>query len=91
MLETMHRAEAEVLTGYALHYGRSKKPLLFVVPDSEYPAMYRVLRLDGQLSGMLNLTRARETGNILGARIVPAGNQRLLRWETVSSLSWCGL
>jgi hypothetical protein len=81
MLEIVNRVEAKVLTGYALHYGRSKKPLLFVVPDSEYPAMYRVLQLDGQLSGMLNLTRARELGGILGARAVPAGNQRLLHWE----------
>jgi hypothetical protein len=81
MLEIIKRTEAKVLTGYALHYGRSRKPLLFVVPDLEYPAMYRVREIDGRLSGMLNLTRARELGGILGARLVPSGNQRLLHWE----------
>jgi hypothetical protein len=31
-----------------------------VVPDPEWPAMYRVQRPDGTLTDMVNLTRARD-------------------------------
>ena len=32
-----------------------------IVPDAKWPGMYRVVRPDGSLSEMVNLTRARDT------------------------------
>jgi hypothetical protein len=36
-----------------------------VVPDPEWPGMYRVRLPDGQLTDMVNLTRAREAAQVL--------------------------
>jgi hypothetical protein len=36
-----------------------------VVPDPEWPNMYRVRRPDGSLTDMVNLTRARDAVSVL--------------------------
>jgi hypothetical protein len=36
-----------------------------VVPDPEWPNMYRVRRPDGTLTDMMNLTRARDAASVL--------------------------
>jgi hypothetical protein len=69
------------MADYALHYGRSPKPLLFVVADPDWPPMYRVKRLDGQLSGLLNLTRAREAGRLIGRYLVSSHEPNRLHWK----------
>jgi hypothetical protein len=45
-----------------------------VVPDSDWPGMYRVRLLDGNLTDMVNLTRARDAAQVFAARLrrVPA-------------------
>jgi len=52
------------MTDYALYYGSSRKPLLFVVADAKFPEMYRVKWHDGRLSDLLNLSRACEAGRV---------------------------
>jgi hypothetical protein len=44
---------------YALHLGRSRNPLLSVLPDAAWPGMWRVLHA-GRSSDMVNLTRAKD-------------------------------
>jgi hypothetical protein len=36
-----------------------------VVPDPDWPKMYRVMRPDGSLTDMVNLTRARDVAHLL--------------------------
>jgi hypothetical protein len=38
-----------------------------VVPDPDWPAMYRVRRPDGSLTDMVNVTRARDAADALAA------------------------
>ena len=56
--------------GYTLHLGRTKKPLLSVVPDAVYPAMWRVRRADGSLSDLVNLSRAKDAALSLALAIL---------------------
>jgi len=51
-----------------LCYGRSKKPLAWVKPDERYPSMWRIYWPDGEVSDMVNLTRARDAARTM-ARI----------------------
>jgi hypothetical protein len=46
-----------------------------VVPDEEWPAMYRIRRPDGTLTDMVNLTRARDAARNLA--IVGPGKTHL--------------
>jgi hypothetical protein len=39
-----------------------------IVPDAKWPGMYRLVRADGSLSEMVNLTRARERVESMVAR-----------------------
>jgi hypothetical protein len=47
--------------GYALHFGRSQKAMLKIVPDKVWPGMWRILHRDC-LSDMVNLSRAKDAG-----------------------------
>jgi hypothetical protein len=38
----------------------SRKAILRIIPDAKYPAMWRVERPDGQLTDMVNHTRAKD-------------------------------
>jgi hypothetical protein len=44
----------------ALFLRGSRTPILCVVPDPKYPAMWRVEYPDGRLSDMVNRTRAKD-------------------------------
>jgi hypothetical protein len=46
-----------------------------VIPDSEWPSMYRIRRPDGSLTDMANLTRARDAAQCFAAH--DAGMQRM--------------
>ena len=61
---------------YRLHYGKSSKVLVEVIPDGEYAGMWRIRWPDGQLSDMVNLTRAKDAARILAN----SGHSRLFRW-----------
>jgi hypothetical protein len=54
-----------MLNAYRLHYGKSTKALAEVTPDSEYAGMWRIRWPDGQLSDMVNLSRAKDAAMVL--------------------------
>ena len=64
-----------------LHYGGAKHPLAEVVPDANWPGMWRV-RYDGNLSDMANLSRARDAAVAIAERGPPERNGRRLHWLT---------
>jgi len=66
---------------YALHYGSARTPIALVVPDSVYPGMYRIRWPLGELSDMVNLSRARDAALAIAERSVPSGNRRHFRWR----------
>jgi len=43
----------------------SKKPLAWVKPDDRYPTMWRIHWPDGEVSDMVNLTRAKDAAMVL--------------------------
>jgi len=47
-----------------------------VVPDPERPGMYRVRLPDGQLTDMVNLTRARDAAQVLAGKGVQEAAQQ---------------
>jgi len=68
------------ITHYALHYGSSQRPLITVVPDTQWPGMWRIRFAHGSLSDMTNLTRAKDAAEVICA----AGrDSALLQWETM--------
>jgi hypothetical protein len=48
-----------------LHYGKSRKPLACLKPDDRYPTMWRIHWPDGEVSDMVNLTRAKDAAMAL--------------------------
>jgi hypothetical protein len=56
--------------GNRLFLGRRPEPLLEIVADDQYPAMWRVRRWDGRLSEMVNLTRARDAAEQIGLSVM---------------------
>jgi hypothetical protein len=61
--------------GTALHFGRRK--LLTIVPDAQYPKMWRVRYPDGRLSDMVNRARAEDAAVGVALRIAnPKRRQR---------------
>ena len=59
----------------------SKRHLLDVVPDGKYPGMWRIRTLDGTLSDMVNLSRAKDAArSIARAKHPECHNPQLWRW-----------
>jgi hypothetical protein len=52
---------------YALHYGSAQRPIATVVPDSQWPGMWRIAWSDGRLSDMVNLSRAKDAAESIRA------------------------
>src|SRR4030095_16201121 len=65
----------------SLHFGRSRQPLAWVVPDEKYPQMYRVHWPDGDTSDMVNLTRGRWAAVSICLRTAPSHDRRLFNWR----------
>jgi hypothetical protein len=65
---------------YALHYGSAERALATVVPDSQWPGMWRIAWPDGRLSDMVNLSRAKDAAESIVERGPPARNRKALRW-----------
>jgi hypothetical protein len=75
-------ARISCATEHHLHYGGSRKPIFRVVADAICPGMWRVVLLDGSLSDMANLTRAKDAAFVMADRGPPRRNQSLLHWKT---------
>jgi hypothetical protein len=54
----------------------SRRALVRIVPDKVYPSMWRIVRADGTLSGMVNLARAKDAAWGLAERRVFLGEDR---------------
>jgi hypothetical protein len=67
-------------SAYSLHYGKSAKVLAEVIPDNEYAGMWRIRWPDGQLSDMVNLSRAKDAACVLAMRNIDNGRSSLLHW-----------
>ena len=67
---------------YSLHYGKSTKVLAEVIPDNEYAGMWRIRWPDGQLSDMVNLSRAKDAAMVLVRKNGIIGQStKTLHWE----------
>ena len=68
--------------GLALHLGEQAEPLLTVVPDARWLGMWRIRFRDGQLSDIVNLSRAMDAAesfalsdtNLKGSETRPAAS-----------------
>jgi len=70
-----------------LCYGRSTKPLAWVVPYERWPQVWRVHWPDGSFSDMANLTRIKDAAAAVAERGPPERDRRrfrgtLDRWKT---------
>jgi hypothetical protein len=63
---------------YALHYGSARTPIALVVPDS---VMYRIRWPSGELSDMVNLSRAKDAVVAICERGPPRRDPRLFNWK----------
>jgi hypothetical protein len=52
----------------ALLYGNSKKPIAYIVSDDKHAGMRRILSVDGTMSDMVNLARAKDAAKSIAAR-----------------------
>ena len=66
---------------WTLYYGSARTPLAHVVPDSQWPNMWRIQRLDGSLSDLANFSRACDAAAAICERGPPRRNPRLLHWK----------
>ena len=55
-------------------------PVVEVIPDAKYAAMWRVRKSDGSVTDMVNLVRAKELAAVLAMR-GPPRRRGLLRWR----------
>jgi hypothetical protein len=57
-MTTIYPAKNLEWKGDGLHLQGKGKPIVTIVPDDKYPAMWRVRLPDGRLTDMVNRTRA---------------------------------
>jgi hypothetical protein len=67
---------------WVLRYGHTRTPLALVVPDFDWPDMWRIAWPDGRLSDLVNLPRAKDAAEAISERGPPARNRRLFHWHT---------
>jgi hypothetical protein len=78
---------------YRLHHGRSKKPILEIVADSDAPGLWRIAWPDIGLSDRTNLTRAKAAAlewaetSVMTERRKMSGARRL---KPLNNFSWSG-
>jgi hypothetical protein len=70
---------------FALRYGCARAPLALVVPDRDWPGMWRIAWPDSRLSDLVNLPRAKDPAEAISERGPPARNRRLFHWHTSNS------
>ena len=67
---------------WCLHHSRGRAhPVLRVVPDAGWSGMYRVAWPDGQLSDLVNLSRAKDAAEVICLRGPPSRDPLLLHWQ----------
>jgi len=77
---TPNQTQARSTQEWRLYYGR--RPMLAVVLDWQYPAMWRVRLPDGRLTDMMNLTRAKDAASSIAMRdLAPSHKPELLHWK----------
>jgi hypothetical protein len=67
-----------------LHYGKRQTALAEIVADEAYPAMYRVRWPNGDISDMVNLSRAKDAAIVLARHYHPELAKRegdRFRWK----------
>ena len=77
----IHFQDSECKHRYSLHYGNAQHPLARIVPDNCWPSMWRIVWPDGQMSDMLNLSRAKDAAAAIAERGPPARDQRRFHWK----------
>jgi hypothetical protein len=74
-------------TSLTLHYGKSTKPVMHIVPDEKYPGMWRIMAPDGTMSDMVNITRAKDAAKAIAARKLSTPTNKIstldLRWMPI--------
>ena len=81
MIDCLDLNWRRVPNGFALHLGKSRNPLLHVVPDDRWPHMWRIRHHDNSLSDLLNLARAKsatQSHALAELRAQQVGKRRLL-------------
>jgi hypothetical protein len=73
-----------------LYYGSAATPLVRVMPDIDFPNMWRMIRPDGQISDLANLARVKDAALALCERGPPARNPQRLHWRIDRSNSLSG-
>jgi hypothetical protein len=67
---------------WRLYLGNSRRHMIAVVPDAEWPGMWRIVRPDGLLSDMTSISRAKDAAVVICQRIWPdANDSRKFRWK----------
>jgi hypothetical protein len=74
-------AELKNQAAYALHYGSACSPMVTVVPDINWPGMYRLAWPDGRLSDMANLSRAKDAAVAICERASPGKDRSRFHWK----------
>jgi hypothetical protein len=76
------RARTANAVRHSLHYASAKHPLAEIIPDANWPGMWRVRWPDGSLSDMANLTRAKDAAFVIAQKGPPARDGQRLHWQT---------
>jgi hypothetical protein len=71
----------------ALHYGKSSKPVAFVVPVDKHAGMWRIMSPDGSMSDMVNLARCKDAALEICSRGPPERDRRIFNWRKATDLS----
>jgi hypothetical protein len=56
--------------GNSLYVGGKGRPIIGIEPDAQWPGMWRVRHPDGNLSDMVNLSRAKDAALSIARRIL---------------------
>jgi hypothetical protein len=76
---------------WSLYQGRSRHPVVRVVPDANHAGTWRVQWPDGGLSGLANLTRAKDAAREWAEREALTDHRNLSvarRLKSLSNFSW---
>ena len=66
---------------YRLQYGSGTRSLATVIPDAQWPGMWRIAWPDGRISDMANLSRAKDAAMAIAERGPPRRDARHLHWK----------
>ena len=70
-----------VFAAWKLFYGHSRKPIVSVVPDNQWPGMWRIAWPDRAPSDLTNLSRARDAALRWATMQTSARRPQRLHWR----------